>query len=778
MHRLTALSVRHPQTTGCLVLTLAVAAVLAAQRVPLSVGLHANHGAEHAGLRRYEEFLDRFGGGYPILIAYECGEAGCTGALDPGALEMAHAVSRQLEPSPHVTRVRSPASASLLAASDELGIEARRFVVEGRPQSDPALRALAVRDPLWSRALVSLDGLVGALVVDLASTESDAQISVMEEIEESLAPHRARGFRFHVVGEGAFWVAAHEDAVASMIRVGIGTGGMLFLTLLVLLRSLPAVVASLLTVAATSALTMATLPILGWPRSELTNGAATVILVIACADCVHFVARYLGTRSRFADDASALIATSRWITAPCLMTTATTAGAFAAMASGGVLSMTRFGVVAAVGVVVAFFLTFSLLPALLSMLPVRSRDPRHTGAWQNLLSRLADLGDRHGRAVLSVTFAFAVLGVAGIPKLRFEMRLSELWAGDHPVKRALDYVSAHLQQPSQIEVEITFPPNRSLFDPQVFGLVTRAQEAIGQLDGARETHSLATLLGRANELLRPDAPRLEALESEAAIGELMTLVSAGDPGILDPWVTLDQGSLRLTVEVAPLSMAATTRLIGEIGQTLTRTLPADWGHLVTGPLALTSAYGADLRRSQATIVVAATMIVFALIAVYLRSVPLAFLAILPNAVALVLLFGVMGHVGAPLDYGAMIVAPIAVGIATDDTIHFLTSYSRKRGAGLERLPALRAAISSVGAAVITTSTALVLGFLSMMTSPFASIANLGLLSALAIVAATLADLLVLPALILRASRTPAWLPHPFKSRARVKPHPPARSDAF
>jgi predicted RND superfamily exporter protein len=412
------------------------------------------------------------------------------------------------------------------------------------------------------------------------------------------------------------------------------------------------------------------------------------------------------------------------------------------------------------------------------MLPVRSRDPRHTGAWQNLLSRLADLGDRHGRAVLSVTFAFAVLGVAGIPKLRFEMRLSELWAGDHPVKRALDYVSAHLQQPSQIEVEITFPPNRSLFDPQVFGLVTRAQEAIGQLDGARETHSLATLLGRANELLRPDAPRLEALESEAAIGELMTLVSAGDPGILDPWVTLDQGSLRLTVEVAPLSMAATTRLIGEIGQTLTRTLPADWGHLVTGPLALTSAYGADLRRSQATIVVAATVIVFALIAVYLRSVPLAFLAILPNAVALVLLFGVMGHVGAPLDYGAMVVAPIAVGIATDDTIHFLTSYSRKRGPGLERLPALRTAISSVGAAVITTSTALALGFLSMMASPFASIANLGLLSALAIVAATLADLLVLPALILRASPTSAWLPHPFKARARGKPHPPVRSDAF
>jgi predicted RND superfamily exporter protein len=778
MHRLTALSVRYPWLTVCLTLMLAGAAVFSAQRVPVSVGLDASYYPDHEELLQFGDFLDRFGGGYPTLIAYECGDAGCTSALDPAALEMAHAVSRQLEPSAHVTRVTSPASASLLTSSDGLGLEARRFVVDGHPQNDPALRALAVSDPLWTRALVSVDGRVGALVVDLTSTESDTQISIMEEIEQSLAPHRAQGFRFHVVGEAAFWVAAHDDAFESMIRVGIGTGGMLFLTLLLLLRSFPAVVASLLTVAATSALTMATLPILGWPRSELTNGAATVILVISCADCVHFVSRYLRTRSRFEDNTSALVATGRWITAPCLMTTATTAGAFAAMASGGVLSMVRFGTVAAVGVFVASFLTFSLLPALLSMLPVRRPKPRHANAWQNLLSRLADLGDRHGRAVLLTTLVLAVLGVAGIPKLRVEMRLSELWAGDHPVKRALDFVSAHLQQPSQVEVEITLPPTRSVLEPQALGVVARGQEAIVGLEGARDTRSLITLLARANELLRPKAPRLEALESEAAVGELMTLVSAGDPAVLDPWLSFDQSRLRLTVEFESLSMAENTELIGEIGQTLHQTLPAGWDYRVTGSLALASAYGADLRRGQLRIVAAACAIVFALIALYLRSVPLAFLALLPNAVALLLLFGVMGHVGAPLDYGAMVVAPIAIGIATDDTIHFLTAYSRKRGVGLDRLPALRAAIASVGAAVITTSAALALGFLSMLASPFASIANLGFLSALAIVAATLADLLVLPALILIASRAHARLPRPFRSRIRGKPHPPLRSDAF
>jgi hypothetical protein len=93
------------------------------------------------------------------------------------------------------------------------------------------------------------------------------------------------------------------------------------------------------------------------------------------------------------------------------------------------------------------------------------------------------------------------------------------------------------------------------------------------------------------------------------------------------------------------------------------------------------------------------------------------------------------------------VAPVAIGIAADDTIHFLTAYARERSAGYEPVPALRRAIAGVGEAVVATSAALALGFTSMLASPFPSISSLGLLSAIAIAAATLADLIVLPALI-------------------------------
>jgi hypothetical protein len=219
MHRLTSLCVRFPRLTVAVALALVALSVRPILGTGVAVGMDATLGADHPAVRRFEAFLERFGGGHPVLIAYECGAASdCQGALDPSALEMAHGLSRSLEQSPFVSRVDSPATASLLVASDDLGIEARRLVLDGEPSRDPRLLELALEDDLWSRSLISADGRVGAIVVELASTESAALFSVVEEISRALGPHEQAGFRFHQVGEPAMWVAAHEDAVASMSR--------------------------------------------------------------------------------------------------------------------------------------------------------------------------------------------------------------------------------------------------------------------------------------------------------------------------------------------------------------------------------------------------------------------------------------------------------------------------------------------------------------------------------------------------------------------------------
>lgn len=757
MHRLTALCVRHPWLTLLVALAAVAGAARSSFRSELDVGLGATLGADHPAVRTFESFLERFGGGYPVLVAYDCDRpALCRSALDPAALEMADAVSRRLVRSSFVSRVSSPATTPLLISSEELGIGARRLVEGRRAVLDPALRELALADPLWRRTLLSTDGRVGAIAVELVSTESRALTSVVEEIEQAIAPYRDEGFRFHLVGEAVLWVAAHADSAASMLRVGIGTGGMLFLTLLFLLRSLPSVIASLATIGVASACTMGMLPLIGWQLSELTSGAATAILVIGCADCVHFAANFLETHPDRKDVPSALVAASRRVLAPCFLTTATSAGSFATFGAGGVHSLVQFGVVASVGVSLAFLLTFTLLPALLVLLPAQPRSRRHSAAWQDVLTRLADLGTRRARLVLGGAVVLAALGVAGIPKLRIETSFAELWAPDHPVRRGLDFVSENLQRPNRIEVELVLPPSVDVEAPVVVERLVTAQQAIERVHGIGEARSIATLLRRAHRLLQPDSAGSSLPASDVAVGELMTLISAGDPGAIDPWMTLDQRRLRISAEVEKQSSAELRRLVGAVEQSLRGTLPPEWSFQLTGPVVVGAHWSAEFARSQTTIVSASGLVVFVLIGIYLRSFSWALLAIVPNAVALVLLFGAMGHWGVPMDFGSAIVAPVAIGIAADDTIHFLTAYARERRDGCQPVEALRRAITGVGEAVIATSTALALGFLSMLASPFPSISSLGFMSAVAISAATLADLLVLPALIatFAAARVP------------------------
>lgn len=746
MRWLSVTCARHPWATLALALGLTAAAGWSALRTGTAVGTDANLGADHPAVLEFGQFLDRFGGGYPILVAYECSEpAVCSGVFDRAPLEMASTVSQQLLQTSFVARVSSPATTRLLVPSD-FGLEARQFVVDGVITEDPELIARALADPLWSRTLVSPDGRVGAIIVELSSTESAALSSVMDAIREAIGPFEKGEFNFYVVGEAAMFAAAQEAGLESATRAGAFTGGMLFVALLFLIRSVAAVIATLATIGVASAWTIGLLPLLGWQQSELTNGAATLILVIGCADCVHFVAHYLEVRPSFEGDIDALDTTARWVLAPCFLTTATTVGAFLSFASGEVLAVTQFGVVAAVGIILVFLLTFSLFPALLILLRPRPRRLQYSAAWQEILARLARFGAQRRLLVLGIAIGLAALGGIGIPKLRVEMNIAELWGPDHPMTRAIDFVSEHLQRADRLELDLTLGPDAQIEDPETLDTLAALEADLVRIESIGHPQSLITVLRHTHHLVSGgDAPTLP--DSEGATGELLLLASSGAPGVLDPWITLDQRHIRMSLEVEELPMQGKGELLAEVERLLNSRLPVGWRYAVTGPVVLTYRYGREFARSQANIISVSSLLVVAMIGIYLRSLSWALLAVLPNAIALILLFGTMGHWGILLNFGSAIVAPIAIGIAADDTIHFLTAYSRERRSGKEPIAALLGAITGVGEAVIATAVALALGFLSMMTSPMASVADMGLLCAIAILGATVADLLILPALI-------------------------------
>jgi predicted RND superfamily exporter protein len=147
-----------------------------------------------------------------------------------------------------------------------------------------------------------------------------------------------------------------------------------------------------------------------------------------------------------------------------------------------------------------------------------------------------------------------------------------------------------------------------------------------------------------------------------------------------------------------------------------------------------------------------TVIVFAMVGLLLRSLPLTLAAVPTNLFPVALVFGVMGWAGMPLDIATATIGAIVLGISVDDTIHFLFRYREQRQEGVPPAEAVAGTYRETGRAVVFASIVLALGFAVLATSSSKSIAYFGIVSSISIVGAMLADLLLLPVLLLLRER--------------------------
>jgi predicted RND superfamily exporter protein len=302
---LTRLALAFPRATllAALGLSLAFAAGLA--RLETAVGYRAFLGEAHPSVRRFDAFLARFEGGLPLALVYACeGEAPCTSVFDASALEMARDVSATLAGAPGVRRVESPATATLLVPErPPLPPRPRRFIEGGEPAPDrEALGRRAREDRLWRGALVSADGMVGAIVVEVAGSEGATAQAVWSAAEAAMAPFEARGFRFHAVGGPVEFVVAGGDLERAAQRLVPLMVILVAAGLLALLRSPAASLALLGSIGLAVLWTHGLLGWLGWPGNTLTQILAPIVLVIGTCDGLHLLARFAAARAERPDE--------------------------------------------------------------------------------------------------------------------------------------------------------------------------------------------------------------------------------------------------------------------------------------------------------------------------------------------------------------------------------------------------------------------------------------------------------------------------------------------
>jgi hypothetical protein len=763
MHRLASWALRHPVAVVAAALALAAGLGAGALRVGTDSGYRAFLGAEHPVVRELDAVAARFGGGVPFALTFRCEDAApCQSVFDPAALELAHALAVQLAAVPGVRRVDGPATSPLLVAELFDLPRARQLAPDGVPAPDLGeLAPRALADPLWASQIVSPDGRAGALIVTLEDSASATAERAVDAALAATLPFEARGFSFALAGGPVEFVVAgrelDQQAQRLVPAIVVLVGALLWLAF----RSLPPALLALGAVGVALVFAVGVQGWLAWPRTSFFQVLPPLLLTIGVCYGIHVLAAYAerlaaaggGDAARPAALELALADVAR----PCLYTALTTAAGFVSFQTSGLESLVRFGWIAALGVMAALLTTFTLLPVALVRLPARWISPARTHAtWARAVERLAASAARWRWRTLALTVALALVAGAGLTRLRIDASFEEIYGeGNRVVRWARE--AARVRSAETLEIALALPPGVEPADPEALRTLARleglARPGLGHplsvLAPMRALHALfyGGALALEGEELRPErfASLLRMLRAEAP--ELVALYVAPARGG-------EPAALRVSFQGEKLPQDELRVLVANVERNARAALPPGYAVRVTGPLVVVSRMIDEIRDTQIGSFGSALLLVGALSALCLRSIPLALLALVPTTLPVLLTLGAMGALGVPLDVGTAMVAAIVLGLGVDEALHLLSAYRRLRTAGFANAAAVEASLRDVGRALLTSAAALGAGFLVLAFVPWKSLASFGAVSVVAIAASLLADLLVLPALMLLRERPP------------------------
>jgi hypothetical protein len=472
---------------------------------------------------------------------------------------------------------------------------------------------------------------------------------------------------------------------------------------------------------------------------------------------VHLLSHYDEERGR-GSAAEVALRTLRAMRLPVVISGVTTWIGFAAICLTDVPAVRDMGAFSALGTGCIALLTLTGLPAALALLPPRREasalpaglaraSERLALAIERVLAVLHGTATRRPDAWIAGALVAAGVSVWAIPRIVVDTDYVSFFAEDAPVRRDFDAVNRLLAGAIPLYVIVEGDGAETFREPAALRALEALQARVDRIEGVSRTASLADLLRSMNRAVEADDPGAERIpDDRPAVTELLQLSPKDELG---RFVNGNQSRANLVVRTGEVGSAAIRRLGAALRAAIRTELPDGLRAAPTGNAILLARSADGIAGSQGRAVGLATVAIFLLVSLALRSWKLGLVALLPNFFPVLLFFGLLGLGVAPLSLPTSLIGAVALGIAIDDTVHFLVRYRRERRRGATPVEATRRTGLAVGRAIIITSTMLAAGFGVIALSSFATLREFGLLFAATVGLCVVADLLLLPALLVR-----------------------------
>jgi predicted RND superfamily exporter protein len=638
--------------------------------------------------------------------------------------------------------------------------------------------------------------------IEYQSDEPGLYIPFMKAITAVIEqPKMTEHFTFYPIGNAAMI----SLAMGTLIQAGFLLVGMVVIINLLLwslFRSASAVVLPQLAIGLSILFVIGGLSWLNLASTTLIALTVMLIIAVGVADCVHVMSSYLFFRRDGKEHDEALSMAYGKTGVPILLTTITTMAGMSSLAVTGMPMFVQFGLSSAAGVFFAFLYTIYLLPVLLNYWhPMQIKktqkisENRKTGVrslafllkskilsflcflvnpiarlskrvglnwllgaeWlQPLLSRIPAFVERFRYSIAIIFMSVFVICLYGATQVKIDSNLVELYSDDVPIGQAYEIVDEHMMGTGNMVIVVDTASSDGIMDPDVLNSMNRLQNTIEEnySEFIIRTNSLADLVIDTHAIMQDSEDYRNIPNSQIAVSQLLYLFNSSNPEERRALVSDDYSKSHISVQLKNAGSNEYKDFFKDIQRDINKEFNGlkdqypDIKVQITGSFALMMRLADDISKNQFKSLAIAAVVISLLLMITLGSFQAGVMSIIPNLIPASLAFGLMGLLGVPLDTDTLMIAPLIIGIAVDDTIHFISHYRMSLAQNHNMKLALVETINEVGQAVTFTTLILGCGFLMLTFSDYLGLAKIGTFGSLAIFVALLCDLLFFPALIM------------------------------
>ncbi len=499
--------------------------------------------------------------------------------------------------------------------------------------------------------------------------------------------------------------------------------------------------------------TLALIALFGYPLDIISSLLPPILVIICMSDIIHISIRYKEEVKKGFSKEIALKRTFKDIGPAVFLTSVTIAVGFFSLCNTNIIPVRIFGLFAGIGVMIEYIVTIGFMWAINNLTPVPSTKGFKTIGWEKFLSSCFLLLIKNKYRVFLVTFLFLALSVFFISKIQVNRSLLREIPKNNPILESYKFIENQFAGTRSFEMQLTLPENStSFYDINVLREIDEIEKYVEDSMKVGFLISPGSFFKSANKVFTGGGNTNYTLpktqEDLAYCYKYLALSSWGKD--MGRYITTDGKYARMSGKLTDLTTKEFDVLSEKFDAFFTkRQKPFHFTYKLTGSSILFD----KISLSLVTNMIQGLAMGFILISligffIFRGSVKMGLIMLIPNVVPIVFVAAVMGILGVWLKEDTSVIFSIALGLAVDNTIHFVSKFKLELEKGKSALYAVKRTYLSVGKAMIVTTIILFAGFLTLLFSTFGGTYYIGLLISLCIVFALVADLTITPLLLL------------------------------